>query len=180
MSTRQFILKFDKTIETFSRWLDYCARFFTFIIMIIVSANAILNNLWKPIYGSYEYAQLGTVLILSLCLAYCGIEGGHVFVTFLTDFFPKKIERIIILVNNIIAIGISWFIAVYAWRQAMYAFKVNDSINTIFVPKGPFIICIGIGFFILGFAYIVRFLRLLRYCDEDSGESKKAEGKVVV
>ena len=165
-----FVSGFDKLISKCDLCLDYIARICTFLVMIIVCANAISNNFWDPIYGSYEYAQLLTCLILALCMAYCGLTGGHVYVTFISDYFSKKIEKILVVIIDIICMIACFFMAVYNWKFAQTAFLNGDCINTIFVPKGPFIICIGIGFFLLAFTYLVRILRIVRNRNIDTGE----------
>lgn len=163
--------KIDKVFDKFTEYFDYVARLLCVAVCLLTAANAIGNKVFSsPIYGTYEYAQLMTVVILSGSLAYCGLKGGHVYVTFLTDFFTKRFERALIVLWDIIMIVISSFMGYYSILRAASAFRTHDAMGTVYVAKGPFYIIIAIGFIILALTYIMRGIRIIRHRDENTNE----------
>ena len=58
--------KVDIIVSKISTGIDYVARFFCAMTCLLLTINAIGNRIFSsPVRGTYEYAQLMTVIILS-------------------------------------------------------------------------------------------------------------------
>lgn len=165
--------KAEGLIGTVSQYLDYLARICIFILMVIVTLNCITSKFNMPIFGAYEIATLFTALCISFSLAYCGWKGEHVFVTFLTDYFPKKIEKIVKLVCDIFSALICGIMGWQCWVYATNMYLKGETSGILYIPLHPIVYCISISFIFLTLVYLVRFTRTLTNRDLITGEEVK-------
>ena len=92
-------------------------------IIIIVMANATIRLFGRGIPGDIELVQMGAGAGVIISLCYTTLAKGHVSVDLLLKLLPKKVQKFVILVNALIAIGF-WIIMAYS------AFiMVNDNIG---------------------------------------------------
>jgi TRAP-type C4-dicarboxylate transport system permease small subunit len=129
-----------------SRDMDKIAGFCIFGVMLLVVSNVFLRAAFrKPILGTYELVGYLTALGVSLSLANCALQQGHIALEFIVDKLPDVIRTGAQAVTHSIALvfwGLSaWNIAKYA--QSMLASGVVSP--TAQIPVYPFIFIVGVG-----------------------------------
>ncbi|AWI81091.1 hypothetical protein CEW87_18030 [Parazoarcus communis] len=81
-------------------------------IMCVVSVvGRALFNL--PIPGDYELVQMMSAMGISMCLPYCQVRKGHVFVDFFTLWAPSGLKRVLDALSALLLSVCSFFLA---WR----------------------------------------------------------------
>lgn len=66
-----------------------------------------------PVPGDYELVQMLSAMGIAMCLPYCQLKGGHVFVDFFTLWASPGLKRVL---DAIAALLMAFFAFVLAWR----------------------------------------------------------------
>lgn len=66
-----------------------------------------------PIPGDYELVQMMSAMGISMCLPYCQVRKGHVFVDFFTLWAPSGLKRVLDALSAVLLSVCSFFLA---WR----------------------------------------------------------------
>lgn len=133
--------------------------FEAFMTVISVTGRAFFN---KQIPGDYEIVQLVSAMAISMCLPYCQLRRGHVFVDFFTLWAPLKLKKILDMLAYILMALVSFLICwrVFEGMQDMIEYKETTMVLDLpvwwaYVPMFP-------SFFLLGIAALVTFGEDLR------------------
>lgn len=133
-------------IKKVSRYFDIAARWMVVAIMAVVLANVILRIFGRPLRGTVEAVQFFTALAIGLGLAHCGVQGGHVAVTFITDKLPRKIQVAIGLIIDII---VFLFLVLSGWQLFIYGngmLQTGEVAMTTGIPFYPFVYVVALSF----------------------------------
>lgn len=137
---------FNKLVEKFSSTMDRMAGFCVIGVMILVVSNILLRKVFKqPILGTYELVGYLTALGISLALAHCAIQNGHIALDYIVNKFPKKIHTLTDFAINLVAL-IFWVFS--AWHLGLYAQDLMTKgvvSSTAQLPVYPFVLIIGFG-----------------------------------
>lgn len=66
-----------------------------------------------PVPGDYELVQLMSAMGIAMCLPYCQLRRGHVFVDFFTLWAPERLKKLLDALAALVLAGIAF---VLAWR----------------------------------------------------------------
>lgn len=146
-----------------SRVLDRIAGLCMVAIMLLIVSNIILRALFnRPILGTYEYAGFLTAVVIGLSLAYCAVQNGHIAVSFVVDRFPPKMQAVVDIVTNIVALCFWGLSAWHVWKYANNT-AVNGIVSpTTQTPFHPFIYIVSFGLFVLCLVLLVRLIESLK------------------
>ncbi len=149
----KFIIIFKKISSKF----DFLAAMIILGISILVVANILLRRLLgSPIHGVYEYVCYLTVFAISLALANCALQDGHINITFLLEKFSAKIQKVILIVFGVFVLGtfslIIWNLADYA--REMYLLGYVSSV--VRIPLEYIMAIIVAGFLILTISIFIK------------------------
>lgn len=138
--------QFAGLIEGLSRVLDRIAAICIVAMMSVVVLNILLRAiLGKPLLGTIDYVNILMALTISLGLAYCGLKNGHIAVEFIVEKQSAKIQGVLSIIINLIALlfwgAAAWYMAAYA--QNMMA--TNLLAGTISIPMYPVVYLIAFG-----------------------------------
>ena len=150
---------FERFVCTLTRRTAQAAQVALFFAMSIIVANVILRALWKPVPGTVEMVEMAGAVLLALGIAYTAIMKGHIAVEVLVERFSPRIQAIVNLVVNAIAIFFSF---VLAKQMLVYAAEMaarNWSTGHLNLPIAPSIYLVAFGF---GMLTLVLFLDLLK------------------
>lgn len=115
-----------------------------------------------PIKGAYEYSEILLAGVVFFGLAYTASVKGHVTVdTFFTKFSPR-VQALVGVIINFIAIAV---FALMAWQGALKALRSWEShrmIDVILLPIAPFQLFVTIGALALCFELLIQLLHSLR------------------
>lgn len=68
-----------------------------------------------PIPGDYELVQMMTAAAVALCLPYCELRRGHVFVNFFTLRAPAWFNRTLDALSTLLLAAVAFFLAWRSW-----------------------------------------------------------------
>ena len=98
----------------------------------------------QPIPGTYELVCFMGSVAVAFAMAHTSVEKGHVAVSFVVDFFPKRIQAVIETITS--TFGFIFFVLL-AWQSILYAqdLKASGEVSlTLQLPFYPFVY--GISF----------------------------------
>lgn len=81
-------------------------------LMTVVSVvgRALFN---KPVAGDYEIVQMATAMGVALCLPYCQLKRGHVFVDFFTLWAPARLKQALDILACLLLAAVAFL---FCWR----------------------------------------------------------------
>ncbi len=154
-----FISGFVKTLTT---WTARVGQIALAAAMLIIVANIILREIWKPLPGTVEVVEIMGALLLSLGVAYCALDKGHIAVGLLVDKLPEFKEAVVELVVSSISF---FFSSLLAWEMASYATSMMQRGYTtghLLIPLYPFIYVVAFGFLMLALVLLRDILEAIR------------------
>lgn len=150
---------FTKSIEKLSTQMDKVAGFCVMGVMVLVVSNILLRKIFKqPILGTYELVGYITALAVSLSLANCAFQKGHIALDYIVNKFPDKVRNSTNLALNFISLC---FWSLSTWHLAKYAhilFSNGVVSPTAQMPVYPIVLLIGLGLVGLSLVILIRFI----------------------
>ena len=147
---------FAGIVEKTAHKMDNMAGFCIVGVMLLVVLNIILRKIVKqPILGAYELVGYLTALAVSLALARCALDKGHIALDFILKKLPVKLRAIVNLFIHLTGL-VFWSLC--AWSLALYAKDLMDNgvvSTTAQIPLYPFVLLIACGLVILSMVSLV-------------------------
>lgn len=150
--------------------MDWGGQALVVLLLILICANVITAAFGYPIYGTFEIATFLTAGVIAFGLSLCGLNQGHISVSFLTDKMPERLRRIVESIDSLFSIFICFIIGYQSWIYAMAAQSKGEVTSALYLPTYPIIYILSVSFIILAFAFIVEFIT------RAFGKENKAEG----
>lgn len=171
--------KFTVAVSALSRGLDKIAGLCMVLIMVVVVSNILMRVIFnRPILGTVDYVVFLTVAVISLSLAHCAFQKGHIAVSFVVDRLPLKIQAVVDLAMNAAAM---FFWGLCVWQIFIYANKMaaNGLVSaTAQIPVYPFIYLVAIGLLALSMVLLVNTVESTQRVFSPASSNVK-EGKAV-
>ena len=95
---------FKKSVFNITKTFNRLARFLFLLIMLLVVGNVIMRFFGKPFDGSYEWVGFLMGTAISLSLAYCALQGGHISITLLSERFSRSIQQALELMEKLLSL----------------------------------------------------------------------------
>ena len=118
-------------------------------IMMLVTVIDVCGRYFfnRPLDGAFELVGILLVIAASWGMGYCQLLKGNVRIDLLTNYFPKIMRGIVMLVAHAIAIGMT---ATIGWKTLQrtyeYYHKTLGSVTeTLSMPYWPFMLALAIG-----------------------------------
>ena len=92
--------------------------------MLLIFINVFSRAVWQPLLGTYEFTSLLASITISMSLAYCAVNKGHVAITLFADRFPRRVRSVL---NVIVSLIGTVLFAVLSWQCVKYAITVYHS-----------------------------------------------------
>ncbi|RQD75069.1 MAG: TRAP transporter small permease [Candidatus Syntrophonatronum acetioxidans] len=149
-------------IKTVTAWTARVGQVALAAAMLIIVANIILREIWKPLPGTVEIVEIMGALLLSLGIAYCAVDKGHIAVGVLVDKLPEFREAVVELVVSAIS---CFFVSFLAWEMASFATSMMHRGYTtghLHIPLYPFIYVVSFGFLMLSLVLLRDILEAIR------------------
>jgi TRAP-type C4-dicarboxylate transport system permease small subunit len=152
-----------RKVESISKFLDLIGGYFYFAMMLIVVYNVIMRSIFsKPFIGTVELVEIFAAVAVGLTISYCAILEEHISIDFVLEYFPKKFQKIVNIIMNVLSIG---FLGTAAWMIFKYGESVRISgrvTATMGIGYHPFIYIIALGFFTYALVVLIRLVELLQ------------------
>lgn len=133
-----------------ARWANYIGAAVLTAIMALTGIDVIGRYfLSKPLPGSFEITELLMAVMISLGLAYCSLERGHVRVDILTQKLSRRGQAIANFGADIVFLAISLLITWQTAYRVQSFIEKNLTTNVLYLPIFPFVIVVVVGFAIL-------------------------------
>lgn len=107
-----------------------------FIIEALMSVISVIGRTFfsMPIPGDYELIQLFSVIGITLCLPYCQLKKGHVFVDFFTIWAPDRLKRYLDGVACFLLAICAFFLAWRSWDGLLDMYEYQETSMVISLP----------------------------------------------
>lgn len=124
-----------------------------FIIEALMSVISVVGRTFfsMPIPGDYELIQLFSVIGIALCLPYCQLKKGHVFVDFFTIWAPDSLKRSLDAFACLLLAICAFFLAWRSWEGLLDMHEYQETSMVIglpiwwgYAPLTPALIVLGI------------------------------------
>ena len=143
------MVSYGRSVSRFSRILNILSGIFLVLMMGLVFVNVLFRAVWQPILGTYEYTGFLAALTISLALAHCAANNGHISITIFADRLPARVQAILDLLVAILGAALY---AVISWQCVKYAinlYQIGEVSPATAIPFYPFIFVVAFGLLIL-------------------------------
>jgi TRAP-type C4-dicarboxylate transport system permease small subunit len=144
---------YERLVFRFSRILNILSGIFLAALMGLVFVNVLFRAVWEPILGTYEYTGFLAALTISLALAHCAANKGHIAITIFAERLPPRVQAVL---DSLVAVMGTALYAVISWQCVRYAIhmsKIGEVSPATATPFYPFIFVIAFG--LLVFALVL-------------------------
>jgi TRAP-type C4-dicarboxylate transport system permease small subunit len=154
------IIKFVTSIHSF---FSYIATAAIVIMMILLLVESLIRKVvGVSVITVNEVGGMGMYLFVALCMSWLYKTGMHVRAGFFVDLMNTKSRHILELCLHVLTLGFACLIAYLWWHMLASTFESERYYRLTGVPEWPFHIAGTIGWVLLGFAAIERFIIELR------------------
>ena len=149
----------EHVIKKISRLFDRVAGLGVVLLMALVVVNVITRTAFNsPILGVYEYVGFLAASIISLALAYCSVQSGHIAISLITDKLHGRVQIFVDSFAKILSVAL---LGLFSYQMISYAIRLASSGEvslTTWMPLFPFVLIVALGF--IGLTLIV-FVKLI-------------------
>lgn len=158
----------SKIIVALCTWVAVLGGLF-FVIEALMSVVSVIGRatMSLPVPGDYELVQMLSAMGVAMCLPYCQLKKGHVFVDFFTLWAPPRLKHVLDAFADLLLAVCAFFIAWRVWDGMLEMREYGETSMVIGLPVWWGYIPIAPSFVLLGLAALLTLVRELR------GEVKK-------
>jgi TRAP-type C4-dicarboxylate transport system permease small subunit len=155
--------KFDKFVNSSSKWLNVIAGFGMFYVFIVSFADIIMNKVFKdPINWAFDSIGLLAVVAIAAAIPQVQIGRGHIEIEFIEKRLGPILRKIVNLLINLLSILI-WIIV--AWRSFVYGqdiLRSGEVSMSVGMPIFPFIWFQGLCAVFVVFVLMLQTIKISR------------------
>ena len=170
----ELIRRIYKGIVTASAFLNRIASVVLVGLILLVLSNVIMRSFGGAIMGVYDLTIVLITVVISLAIAFCGANDGHVSIELLVSRFPKKVQKIVDGAMYAVALFFFVLATVGAWKHAIEMAKNTEVTPTVHIPYAPFIVILTIG---VGMLSVVIFGKIIILFDSGLELDLNKEGE---
>ncbi|WP_020560140.1 TRAP transporter small permease [Thiofilum flexile] len=132
-----------------------------FIAEAVMSVVSVIGRaLWNtPVLGDYEIVQVLSAMGIALCLPYCQLRAGHVFVDFFTLRVPRRFNRILDYAALLLLALAAFLVAWRVWAGLLDIKEYGETSMVIGIPIWWGYVPLVWGFAVLGLVALYDFSR---------------------
>jgi TRAP-type C4-dicarboxylate transport system permease small subunit len=138
--------------EAVSRLSALVASVCLALLAFLGGLNGVLRFFGQAVPGFYEIAGFLCAAGVGLGLGYCQLQKGHIIADFVTNAFPKKVNRALDVIGSAVS---ALLFAVFAWRTLIYGLSLGSNgelSETLKIPYYPVILLVAVGLALQAFA----------------------------
>ncbi len=158
-------------IETISRILNkmfmVVGSVAVLFLMSLATINVVFRIFGHPYRGTYELVSYSGAILIAFALGYSQQRKDHIVVDILSQWFPKKLNRVLDGVNYFVTMI---FFTLVTWQMYLWGMKMvrsGEVMETLKVIYHPFVFAVAAGFGVLSLALLVDFLRNIMGREEE-------------
>lgn len=174
--------RIDNVVMKVLRVISYGAVLFLILIMLMAFFNVIGEKMGKAgivgfrgIRNSNYWIQYWHIPTVYLTMGYVVLSSGHTKIDFVTRRYPRILQEIMGVLANLIAAGITGFVAWRGWtvllaEQIRYGSTINGLSQGF--PEWPFGLSYCLGMTLTALAFLWAIVRILTGHSETKREPK--------
>lgn len=158
-----------KITDVLNRLLIFIAGLFLAGLIALVCLNIFMRIVWVPVAGTFELVGFFGAVLTAFALGYTQIRRGHIAVDVVFQLFPRRVQRILLGVNNAIC---TVFFLMAAWRLARWStvlWKTGELTETLRIVFYPFSYAVALGCAVLALVCFTDFMKSL-FPDKESAK----------
>lgn len=170
MKLKSTFMAVDAVVYKILRWISYGAIAFLAVMMVMATANVILEKLHKigvPVSGipdTQNWIKFMNICVVYLGTAFVTLERGHSGLDLLTRHYPKVVQRILSALAYLCGAGVIGLITYIGYVKVLLPqiannTRINETLATAF-PQWPFGVIYVAGMGLLAFSCLWAFLRI--------------------
>jgi TRAP-type C4-dicarboxylate transport system permease small subunit len=134
-------------------WLAILGGVF-FLAEALMSVTSVIGRALfnLPVPGDYELVQMLSAMGIAMCLPYCQLKRGHVFVDFFTLWAPSAVKRLLDALAALLLAVSALFLAWRVWEGLLEMREYGETSMVIalpvwwgYVPVVPSFVLLGIA-----------------------------------
>jgi TRAP-type C4-dicarboxylate transport system permease small subunit len=136
-------------------------------LMSLATGNVLLRVFHMPYRGAYEIVSFLGALVIAFALGYTQKRKDHIVVDILTEKFPKKLNRVLDVVNYSVTLV---FFSIVTWQIFVWGAKIWESgevSETLKIIYYPFIFSVAVGFGVLSLTLLIDLLKTFQRKEEN-------------
>lgn len=154
----------ERSLVWLSRQFNYVGTAILAFMMLITVFDVAGRYLFSmPIKGSVEVMEFCMVVVGSLSVAWCTIQGAQVRVDLLAKAFSRRLRFIIDIITHLLSLG---FYVLLVWMSLLESkdmMLVYKEVSTVLsIPVYPFYIIFTIGFAMLCLALVFNLVQVVK------------------
>lgn len=149
-------------------WLSRVGVVALFAMMTLTVVDVAGRYLFNaPLLGAYELTEFLVLILIYAFLGYTQSKKRHVCVEIVMDSAPKRISRIVALVNHLLCLGLFMLMAYMGLKKALDLFQVGEVSPNLVIPNYPFVLFLVLGSLAMCIEYVRDIVGLLSGRKED-------------
>ncbi len=160
MSFIERVERFEKRIESVTRYLNAAGACTSLLMVILVTAHVISRAVFKqPLVGTVELEELMIVILVFCGIAYTQVTGNHISVDFITSRLPKGAQEILATATSLVQ---TLFFMILTWQSLVQSItRMSDGTATfdLRIPLFWVMWILCLGFFLFGLSTLTEFLK---------------------
>jgi TRAP-type C4-dicarboxylate transport system permease small subunit len=135
-----------------------------FLVEALMSVTSVIGRALfnLPVPGDYELVQMLSAMGIAMCLPYCQLKRGHVFVDFFTLWAPSSLKRVLDSIAALLLAVSSFLLAWRIWEGMMEMREYGETSMVIALPVWWGYVPVAPSFVLLGIAALHTFVLDLR------------------
>jgi TRAP-type C4-dicarboxylate transport system permease small subunit len=135
-----------------------------FCIEMVMSVLSVIGRsaFRTPVPGDYELVQMLSAMGIALCLPYCQLRKGHVFVDFFTLWAPRALKMVLDAAAALLLAAVSFLLAWRVWAGMLEMREYGEASMVISLPIWWGYIPVVPSFVLLGITALYTFACELR------------------
>lgn len=151
------------SVETILRKIclvgNYVAGAVLVFLVAVLVADVFGRFTGYPVLGSYEIVQYGFGLVVCLSVAHASMEGGHIAIDLLFGAFPKRVQRGLAVLSDILSIPMFGLIVWRLGADAAQSYRISERSSTLGIPVSVFEFALSAGFALLTLVILQQFVK---------------------
>ena len=154
---------FERVVQIITSFTAKGAQLAMVIAMGIIVSNVILRIPWRPVPGSVELVEMAGAVLLALGVAYTAIMKNHIMVGVLVERFSPRVQGMVEIVVNIIALFFSYLLAREILFYAIHMMERGYETGHLKLPIAPAIFLVAFGFVMLAMVLLLDLFKAIKF-----------------
>ena len=150
-------------LKVLTKPLSHAGAAVLFMMMLLTTCDVVGRYVFNsPIMGTFELTEFLMVCLVFCSLAYAQSQDGHIAVDILVSRFPKFVQSIIKIANDLLTLMV---LILITWMSIERGFEMkanNECSGTLLIPVYPFVFAVAVGSAAMGFEIVAGMIKAIQ------------------